>query len=69
MKKNYQKLIWLCFLPLLFLAACDGNANEPAAQPGAIQEIAPVEGAVPTVESDGVPVAIKPQLIEFYADW
>ncbi len=78
MKKRYQTFFWLVFLPVLLLVACGGSTAEPPAQPpeSAVQpvESEPVQQAVPTevpptAEAEIMPVAAKPQLIEFYADW
>ena len=61
-------------LLLLFLVACGGGAETAVQeQPEQMQEAEPelteaTEGAVET-SAEVLPVAAKPQLVEFYADW
>lgn len=58
---------------MLFLVACGGsNANNVEA-PQQVEEAAPANvEAVPAdeaTEAEVMPVAARPQFIEFYADW
>ena len=60
-------------LLMFFLVACGGNNAVEAPEQEHVEESAPesVEDtpANTAVESEAMPVAAKPQFIEFYADW
>ncbi|RMG88975.1 MAG: hypothetical protein D6706_22220 [Chloroflexi bacterium] len=77
-----QKLGWVIFLLLPLLAACGGTVETavpatpaqqeaiPAQQePETATEAEPPTAVESTSEEEVLPVAGKPQLIEFYADW
>lgn len=61
---------------MLFLAACGGGSVSDTAVPQQPEqaeetapeniEVAPVDEAI---EAEAMPVAARPQFIEFYADW